>query len=56
MDKLLINGGVPLNGEIRISGAKNAALPIIVSTLLASAGKIFDSLQMRITAQFAIHS
>jgi len=27
---------VPLNGEIRISGAKNAALPIIVSTLLAS--------------------
>lgn len=36
MDKLLINGGVPLNGEIRISGAKNAALPIIVSTLLAS--------------------
>ncbi len=36
MDKLLIYGGVPLNGEIRISGAKNAALPIIVSTLLAS--------------------
>ena len=36
MDKLLINGGVTLNGEIRISGAKNAALPIIVSTLLAS--------------------
>jgi UDP-N-acetylglucosamine 1-carboxyvinyltransferase len=35
MDKLLINGGVTLNGEIRISGAKNAALPIIVSTLLA---------------------
>ncbi len=35
MDKLLINGGAPLRGEIRISGAKNAALPIIVSTLLA---------------------
>ena len=35
MDKLLINGGTPLEGEIRISGAKNAALPIIVSTLLA---------------------
>ena len=35
MDKLLINGGTPLQGEIRISGAKNAALPIIVSTLLA---------------------
>ena len=35
MDKLLITGGTTLNGEIRISGAKNAALPIIVSTLLA---------------------
>jgi UDP-N-acetylglucosamine 1-carboxyvinyltransferase len=35
MDKLLISGGIRLNGEIRISGAKNAALPIIVSTLLA---------------------
>ncbi|HFQ13832.1 MAG TPA: UDP-N-acetylglucosamine 1-carboxyvinyltransferase [Gammaproteobacteria bacterium] len=35
MDKLLIKGGIPLQGEIRISGAKNAALPIIVSTLLA---------------------
>ncbi|NOZ38271.1 MAG: UDP-N-acetylglucosamine 1-carboxyvinyltransferase [Gammaproteobacteria bacterium] len=35
MDKLLIRGGIPLQGEIRISGAKNAALPIIVSTLLA---------------------
>ena len=35
MDKLLITGGKPLSGEIRISGAKNAALPIIVSTLLS---------------------
>ena len=35
MDKLLISGGVPLAGEIRISGAKNAALPILMSTLLA---------------------
>lgn len=35
MDKLIISGGKPLNGEIRISGAKNAALPIIVSTLLS---------------------
>lgn len=35
MDKLLISGGTRLDGEIRISGAKNAALPIIVSTLLA---------------------
>lgn len=34
MDKLLINGGVALNGEIRISGAKNAALPILMGALL----------------------
>ena len=35
MDKLLINGGRRLEGEIRISGAKNATLPIIAATLLA---------------------
>ena len=35
MDKLLINGGRKLEGEIRISGAKNATLPIIAATLLA---------------------
>jgi len=36
MDKLLITGGKPLDGEIRISGAKNAALPILMGALLAS--------------------
>lgn len=36
MDKLLITGGGALNGELRISGAKNAALPILAATLLAS--------------------
>jgi len=35
LDKLLINGGRKLEGEIRISGAKNATLPIIAATLLA---------------------
>ena len=35
MEKLIIKGGTPLNGEIRISGAKNAALPILAATLLA---------------------
>ena len=34
MDKLVIQGGVPLEGEIRISGAKNAALPILCASLL----------------------
>ncbi len=33
-DKLIIEGGIPLSGEISISGAKNAALPILVATLL----------------------
>jgi UDP-N-acetylglucosamine 1-carboxyvinyltransferase len=35
MDKLQINGGTALEGEIRISGAKNATLPILAGTLLA---------------------
>ena len=35
MDKLIITGGAPLRGEIRISGAKNAVLPILAATLLA---------------------
>lgn len=34
MDKLLITGGVRLDGEIRIAGAKNSALPILAATLL----------------------
>jgi len=34
MDKLVIQGGIPLSGEIRISGAKNAALPILCAALL----------------------
>ena len=35
MEKLLINGGQPLHGEVRISGAKNAVLPILSAALLA---------------------
>jgi len=35
LDKLQIRGGVPLDGEVRISGAKNAALPILAGALLA---------------------
>ncbi|EIC28098.1 MULTISPECIES: UDP-N-acetylglucosamine 1-carboxyvinyltransferase [Methylomicrobium] len=35
MDKLIITGGKPLAGELRVSGAKNAALPILAATLLA---------------------
>ena len=35
MNKLIINGGVPLSGEVRVSGSKNAVLPILAGTLLA---------------------
>jgi len=35
MDKLLITGGIPLHGELRVSGAKNAALPILAGALLS---------------------
>ncbi len=36
MDKLIIEGGVPLAGEIGISGAKNAALPILCAAILSA--------------------
>lgn len=36
MDKLIIHGGVALKGDVKISGAKNAALPILMATLLAN--------------------
>jgi UDP-N-acetylglucosamine 1-carboxyvinyltransferase len=42
MPKLVIQGGVPLHGEVRISGAKNAALPILSAALLSA-----DTLQVR---------
>ena len=34
MDKLIIEGGKPLKGEVRISGSKNATLPVLAATLL----------------------
>ncbi len=35
MDKIVIEGGVPLRGTVHVSGAKNAALPVIAAALLA---------------------
>ncbi len=35
MNKLIISGGIPLSGEVRVSGSKNAVLPILAGTLLA---------------------
>ena len=36
MQKLTVRGGTPLRGEVRISGAKNAALPIMCASLLTN--------------------
>src|SRR3954471_9486323 len=36
MDKLQIRGGVPLEGEVKISGSKNATLPILAGAILAA--------------------
>ena len=41
MDNIRIEGGVPLHGEVRISGAKNAALPILCAALLCDGEHVF---------------
>jgi len=43
LNKLIIQGGTRLNGEIRISGAKNAVLPILAGTLLADGTSIIEN-------------
>ncbi|MBI3187127.1 MAG: UDP-N-acetylglucosamine 1-carboxyvinyltransferase [Gammaproteobacteria bacterium] len=43
MNKLLIQGGVRLDGEVRISGAKNAVLPIMAATLLAEGPTVVEN-------------
>jgi UDP-N-acetylglucosamine 1-carboxyvinyltransferase len=43
MDKLKIRGGVPLAGEVTISGAKNAALPILCAALLTAEDLVVDN-------------
>jgi len=43
MNKLLIKGGDTLNGEVRISGAKNAVLPILAATLLAEGTSVVQN-------------
>ncbi len=43
MDKLVIEGGRPLVGDVPVSGAKNAALPILVATLLAPGEHVVDN-------------
>ncbi|MEE4298362.1 MAG: UDP-N-acetylglucosamine 1-carboxyvinyltransferase, partial [Pseudomonadales bacterium] len=43
MDRLLIEGGARLQGDVPISGAKNAALPILAATLLADAPVVLSN-------------
>lgn len=46
MDKLIINGGERLAGRIRISGAKNAALPLMAATLMAETPMVLENLPL----------
>ncbi len=43
MDKLVIEGGVPLSGSVAVSGAKNAALPILTAALLTEEPLLVDN-------------
>ena len=42
MDQLLIQGGIPLRGKVRVNGSKNACLPIIAATLLTNENTIIE--------------
>ena len=44
MNKFVIEGGIPLQGEVKISGSKNACLPIIAATLLAPGKHIIHNI------------
>ena len=46
MDKMLVTSGNVLNGTVATSGAKNAALPILFSTLLAEGEHTFDNVPL----------
>lgn len=43
MDKIVIEGGIPVNGEVTVSGAKNAALPVLVASLLTDGENIIHN-------------
>ena len=44
MDRLLIRGGRQLNGDVKVGGAKNAALPILATALMVSGKVRFENL------------
>lgn len=43
MEKLIVQGGRPLHGRIRVSGAKNAALPILLASILVDGRTVFSN-------------
>ena len=43
MDKLIINGGNVLNGDVLISGSKNAVLPIMTATIISPGNYVLDN-------------
>jgi UDP-N-acetylglucosamine 1-carboxyvinyltransferase len=59
MDKIVVEGGVPLRGSVEVSGAKNAALPIIAAALLAEGdhaiGNVPDLADVRTLARLLGH-
>ncbi len=44
MDQYVIKGGMPLNGEVEIGGAKNAALPILAASIMTDEAVLLDNL------------
>lgn len=59
MDKIVIEGGVPLRGTIEVSGAKNAALPLIAASLLAEGDHVVrnvpDLADVRTLSRLLVH-
>ena len=39
LEKIIVRGGTRLNGTVKVEGAKNAVLPVIAASILASKGK-----------------
>ncbi len=54
MDKLLIEGGRALRGTVTVSGAKNAALPILIATLLAPGEHVIDNVPELVDVSFTL--
>ncbi len=55
MDKIVVEGGRPLKGRVRISGAKNAALPILISALLTEGWNTYTNVPNLKDIQSALH-